>query len=799
MPSAPDSAGALKDRTRLEWAADGAAVAALCIAAVVFLGGWLLGIEALRRIPLSAAEMKANTAVGIAAGATALLCLRRDGSRRQRAFAMGGAGLLAAIGALSALQWVFGFDFGIDLLLFADPTSGTSGNLPGRPALGTALAFVLIAFATWRLPRDSRRNRTASVAASALASLIAVGGALAQLVDERAFHDSMRFGVMAPPTAAALLLLAMALLAANLRRERSSARPTSPYTGFTLGLTFALGLLATLTWLDWRSDVRLQAASDWVVHTHEARAARYLLLAHILDIEVEQRSYLLTGLTQHRARLESAIDREAAQQRRLGELTLDEEQQATLKQVRPLVASLVDFARRTAAMRDTAGAAAAEREVAALEGDNPTAGIRAVLRSMDVRSDELLATRAGAALRETRNGRRILVVGTMLCGALLIAVFLQLLRETRLRRRSQEELDRFFTLSIDLLGIAGIDGHFRRLNPAFSQALGHDAASLLERPFLDFVHPDDQAATRAEMAKLDRGEPTLAFENRYRCRDGSWRWISWRVHPFLAEGLLYATARDVTAQRRGSEDLQEAVRRLAIANSELESFSYSVSHDLRAPLRSIDGFSQILLEEHAAQLDEEGRSHLGRVRAAAQRMGLLIDDLLQLSRVARTPLIRRETDLSALAAELLAELRRGEPDRAVEFDIEPGLVALADANLLRIALGNLLGNAWKFTRQRNPARIRLRAERADGRTTYRLEDNGAGFDMAYAARLFTPFQRLHSSREFEGTGIGLAIVARIVRRHGGDIRAEGELDRGATFAFSLKSDDAGSRSEDPTS
>lgn len=1058
---------------RLQRLANVAAAAALLLAAVVLVGGWMLGLESLRRIPAGAAEMKANTAVGVAAGALALLWLSPSASRRRRSLAIGGATLMAVIGALSGLQWILGVEFGIDLLLFADPSSGRWGNLPGRPALGTSVAFVLLATAIFLLGRQSSLARATRLAAAGLAGLVAMSGALAQAVDERALHDSMRFGVMAPPTSLALLLLTTALLAAIAQRRPLAPRQTAFPLGLAAVLATALGLLTSITWLDWRSGERAQKAAGWVTHTHETRATRSLLLADVLDIEIGHRSYLLTGLPAFRTMLENAIARQSDRERKLLALTVDPEQQENLRKLGPMLAAHIAFAQQVVAMRDEAGAEAATREELTLNGKRLSDAIRELLTSMGDRSEELLAERAAAARREERNERRMLLAGTVISGALLLGVFLLLLREVRRRRRSENELDRFFTLSIDLLGIAGTDGYFKRLNPAFAETLGYDDGTLLARPFLDFVHPEDRAATMAEMAKLQAGTPTLAFENRYQARDGSWKWISWRVQPFLAEGLLYATARDVTAAKRTSEDLrashafldsvvenipnmifvkeaaelrfvrfnrageellgrprdevigrtdrdllprdeaersiaadrellerggvldipeeevatrrrgtrilrtrrlplpgpdgraqfllgisedvtersqlekahlefralfeslpglylvllpdftivaasdaylaatmtrrdeilgrnlfavfpdnpenpdatgvanlraslgrvvrdlvsdtmaiqrydvagpdgsfeekhwspinspvlgsdgrlryvihrvedvtefvrrksstdvadanmtkrleameaeifrsgqevQAANRLLEAANSELESFSYSVSHDLRAPLRSIDGFSQILLEEHSAQLDEQGRSHLGRVRAAAQRMGALIDDLLQLSRVGRSQLLRREVDLSEVAAETFAELGRAEPSRAVVWDIEAGLVASADPNLLRIVFANLLGNAWKFTRDRTPAEIRFDAVRANGCTTYRIRDNGAGFDMAYASRLFTPFQRLHSPRDFPGTGIGLAIVARIIRRHEGEIHAEAEPGKGATLSFTLE-------------
>ena len=222
------------------------------------------------------------------------------------------------------------------------------------------------------------------------------------------------------------------------------------------------------------------------------------------------------------------------------------------------------------------------------------------------------------------------------------------------------------------------------------------------------------------------------------------------------------------------------------ANKELEAFSYSVSHDLRAPLRAIDGFSQALLEDYADLLDDQARDHLNRVRGATQRMGLLIDDMLTLSRVTRVEMWRKTVDLSALAADVLGELQKSEPGRKVDWRIESGLIAQGDAQLLRVALVNLLGNAWKFTGKTVNAKIEFGAMRnADDATEFFVRDNGAGFDMAYAGRLFGAFQRLHLTSEFPGTGIGLATVQRIVHRHGGRVWAEGAVGKGATFYFSL--------------
>jgi light-regulated signal transduction histidine kinase (bacteriophytochrome) len=264
-----------------------------------------------------------------------------------------------------------------------------------------------------------------------------------------------------------------------------------------------------------------------------------------------------------------------------------------------------------------------------------------------------------------------------------------------------------------------------------------------------------------------------------------------RASEFLAESLspfemsLRGYREANVRLSAANESLREAKSAQEAANRELEAFSYSVAHDLRAPLRSIDGFSQALLDDCADILDEAGKLHLRYVREAAQDMAALIDGLLGLSRVTRSELRRESVDLTGIAGQIFTQLRRATPDRTVETVVAGDLEAEGDARLLRALMENLIGNAWKFTRHCASPRIEVGAARTDGERVYFVRDNGAGFDMAYAGKLFAAFQRLHSASEFEGTGIGLATVQRIVARHGGRVWAESEVGHGATFYFTL--------------
>jgi signal transduction histidine kinase len=247
----------------------------------------------------------------------------------------------------------------------------------------------------------------------------------------------------------------------------------------------------------------------------------------------------------------------------------------------------------------------------------------------------------------------------------------------------------------------------------------------------------------------------------------------------------FGTCTNIDTVKRTEEGLRRASAETDAVNRELEAFSYSVAHDLRAPLRSIDGFSHALLEDNADQLDAVGKGHLARVRAAAQRMARLIDDLLSLSRLSRAELHREPVNLTRIARTVAERLREAEPLREVELVVEDGLVTEGDASLLAVVMENLLGNAWKFTGRRRKARVEVGLTSKGGVRVFFVRDNGTGFDMAYVSKLFGAFQRLHAASDFPGTGIGLAIVHRIVQRHGGYIWTESEVDGGATFFFTL--------------
>jgi PAS domain S-box-containing protein len=368
--------------------------------------------------------------------------------------------------------------------------------------------------------------------------------------------------------------------------------------------------------------------------------------------------------------------------------------------------------------------------------------------------------------------------------------------EERVQQRVAElaaaraELNGFFAMSLDMLCIAGNDGYFKRLNPAWSQTLGWTDEELRSKPYLDFVHPDDREETIRRASQLADGKSVVQFENRYACRDGSYRWLQWKAVP--VRGFVYAAARDISEQkatdsriRTLNDELEQRVSELNALTQELEAFSYSVSHDLRAPLRHVTGFAAILEKSASPALDEKGRGHLRVISDAATRMGRLIDDLLVFSRMGRQEMTRGRVDLAALVEEVRREVTSHAGGRSIAWNIHPLPVVRGDAATLRLVLVNLLSNAIKYSGTRPKAEIEVGSNGTSAETVVFVRDNGVGFDMQYAHKLFGVFQRLHSTDDFEGTGIGLANVRRIVHRHGGRVWAESAVGRGATFFFSI--------------
>lgn len=382
------------------------------------------------------------------------------------------------------------------------------------------------------------------------------------------------------------------------------------------------------------------------------------------------------------------------------------------------------------------------------------------------------------------------------------------MRDTSDQRHAEAEqrrIERRFQFLVESAqeGIWMVDTQNRTVyvNRYYAQMLGYTVEEMMQKTLFDLIRKEDFALMERYVEDRRQGKSALLDDFQLVRKDGTRIWTMVSTGPIHDENGTYigamAMITDVTHRREAEEQVRrlnadlerriaERTAQLEFSNRELEAFAYSVAHDLRAPLRSISNFTLALAEDCTDKLDDMGLDYLKRIRASSQRMSELIDGILALSRVNRTEFVETEVNLSALARSIAEQLQRWKPERAVRFQLQDGLVDRGDSQLLRLVLENLMGNAWKFTREKAEAVLEFGLLPGEGRErVYFVRDNGAGFDMEYQNKLFGVFQRLHTQQEFEGNGVGLATVQRIVRRHGGRVWGEGRVGQGATFFFTL--------------
>jgi PAS domain S-box-containing protein len=334
-----------------------------------------------------------------------------------------------------------------------------------------------------------------------------------------------------------------------------------------------------------------------------------------------------------------------------------------------------------------------------------------------------------------------------------------------------------------------LEGTIVSWNSAAEVVCGYNAKEVIGKSIFLLMPPGHPDEDKKLLTKRSSGEFIKNYETQRRRKDGQIIDVSLTISPFKdTSGKIIGTstiAHDITEKKKLERDVVKARDVAEASNKELEAFSYSVSHDLRTPLRGIDGFCEALLEDYGDKLDATGKNYLERIRAGTQRMGLLIDDLLKLSRVNRVEFKRESVDLSKMVRTMLLTVRKNNPARDVKVSIQKDIIIDGDGHLLEIAITNLIDNAWKFTGKTKNARIEFGTLLKDDKPVMFIRDNGVGFDMTYVDKLFGAFQRLHTTAEFPGTGIGLATVQRVIHRHGGQVWAEGEVGKGATFFFTI--------------
>lgn len=382
----------------------------------------------------------------------------------------------------------------------------------------------------------------------------------------------------------------------------------------------------------------------------------------------------------------------------------------------------------------------------------------------------------------TKSGRRVDVIGS--AGARVVdgkplwtaGIFHEL---TDAKRRDLER-QRLFELSLDMLCVGGLDGYYRQVNPAFTRVLKYSREELLSRPYLDFVHPEDQERTVRELQKLTRDEPIVDFVNRYRTRDGDYLWISWRAAPLPGLGLIYAVARDITHEKQTQALMIEQARALERSNADLEQFAYTASHDLRAPLRGIEHLVDWITQDLPGEVPEKVRDHIQHLKERVRRMDTLIEDLLAYYRSGQMNEQPVRVDTRALV-DGVRQLLDPPPGFTIRAEGEMPVFETARAPL-EMVLRNLIGNAIKH-HDRSEGAVVVRAFRRNGMCEFTVEDDGPGIPPEHLERVFAMFSQLKPRDQVEGTGMGLALVRRVVERYGGEVHAEPRSGRGSVFRF----------------
>jgi len=362
------------------------------------------------------------------------------------------------------------------------------------------------------------------------------------------------------------------------------------------------------------------------------------------------------------------------------------------------------------------------------------------------------------------------------------------------RLETETRRNRFFTLSIDLLAIASFNDYLIQVNPVWETTLGFSADELRSKSLLEFVHPEDRTATAEQFTELKLGSAPVYFENRYHCRDGSFRWLGWTAAPFASEQLVYIFARDITSRKAAeaeiktlNTELERRIKNLTEINNELEGFSYSISHDLRAPLRSIRSFAQFLRENCQSRLDSEGEDYLRRIERAAKYMDLLLLDLLQYSRLSNCELEMAPVDLETAVRDVLTSIEQEVQDRKAEIHVRAPLGRVkAHPATLRQVFYNLISNALKFVTPGQPPHIDIWAESQIGVVRVWIADRGIGIAPQHHQKIFGLFQRLHAHEAYPGTGVGLALVRKGLERMEGKIGLESQTGQGCRFWFELR-------------
>ena len=783
---------------------------ALTLAGWVAQVAWVVGV-----IPYDP-TMKANTALGFVLSGCALLLQNLPGRAKGPAvrLALACSGLAAALAALTLLEYALDTDLHIDQFLAVDRLTPAQSH-PGRMGVNSAICLLLSAACLWLLGRPGNRQRHNAAVAwmGALISAVALSAFAAHFEVGRAGYNWLNLISMAEQTATLYFLQGVAYVWAA--SKRAAFRWA---IGRALTLEFAGGLLllvAATIMAHW-SATKFAEASAEIRRSNHVLEQTWALRSGIDALDSAVRAYMASGgadpgLLWAQKGTAGTAGLTALHRDLVLSAAGSPEQAERLRHLQEALGRWVEWERTAMALRDSQGFEAAQRQLIAPEAQQRREVVYQILSELVASETFRVASSRHQLHYELERIFGLLPPGALLgmlvlsYGMVRLSIEMDNRERTALALKLSEARQR---LAVEAAGIG--DWELNLSNHTTTRSLRHDQIFGYSRllpewsyeTFLEHVHPEDRARVDQLYQQSLRHGGEWAVECRIRRLDGTtgWIWLRGRcfTNPAGEVEAVRGVIGDITERRAAEEEirtlnasLEQRVRdrteKLELAIKELDAFTYSVSHDLRAPLRAIDGFSRMVIEDYSGQLKGDAQRKLAVIRSEAQRMSGLIDDLLTFSRLGRAQVHPEPINMEELANETYAELQElGSNHRKIAFKVHPLPPALGTQAMVRQVWANLISNALKFTRGRELTQIEIGAQSdPEGNTIYYIKDNGVGFDMRHAGKLFGVFQRLHSDKEFEGTGAGLALVQRIVSRHGGRVWAEAQQDKGATFFFTL--------------
>lgn len=767
------------------------------------LFGWMAHSPLLENATIGLRSMKANTAFGMLLCGISLVLMAQEKSGKLLFLCSKLVALTTlALGVSTLGEYVTGRSWWIDEFFTRDTSPMMDISHPGRMSPASAFCFVLVGTSLWLVQPSAKPERLGSIIPAAFGATVTIlGGAVAlgQITSLLLHYRLWNYFGMALQTGLSFALLGSGLLLLN-----QSYRGASWVLGKAITAWFGVAIVIVLfvAGISWNSTRQLQEVSSSVGQAYQALGRIQEVRAIMANLESSQRGYLLLGMSdllEFRAREKEELSEALTALK----VSAEYNQRQHLEQLQALINQRIAFGEESIDVRRVQGQEAAQRMLNVGTGIALTAKIEVLLKTIAEEENALLIERQSEVDIVSTHTFLFLTGGVLLSLTIVCVALFSLNAEFWERiaaEKSVAQLAAIVSSSNDAILGTDLNSIVTTWNAAAEEMFGYSAKEIIGQSIkclLPLGREDEEVQI---IGRIKRGEAVKHFETVRQAKDGRQIDVSVTVSPIKdRDGRVVGAskvARDISERKLAEQEIRqlnaslerrvaERTKELEVANKELEAFSYSVSHDLRSPVRAMNGFSQAVLEDYGTLLPEDGRRGLERIRGAAQRMGMLIDDLLSFSRLSRTPLTMQAIDTEGQVRRVLEGIRSQQPERDIEVKLGKLPPCQGSLATLDHVWTNLLSNAFKYTRRREKAVVEIGSRDENGEPVYYVRDNGAGFDMRYVHKLFGVFQRLHRADEFEGTGVGLAIVQRIVHRHQGRVWAESELNVGSTFYFTL--------------